>query len=72
MDRVMSEQIFEHLEQQVDRLVERCQRLQNENQKLLKREAEWKSERAQLLQTRDSTRSKVEAMISRLKAMEQQ
>jgi len=68
----MSEQIFEHLEQQVDRLVERCQQLQNENQKLLKREAEWKSERAQLLQTRDSTRSKVEAMISRLKAMEQQ
>ncbi len=68
----MAEQIFEHLEQQIERLISRCQTLQQENAQLLKRDAEWKAERAQLLQTRDNTRSKVEAMISRLKAMEQQ
>ena len=68
----MSEQTFEHLERQIDRLIERYHNLQDENEKLLKRELEWKTERAQLLQTRNSTQSKVEAMISRLKAMEQQ
>ena len=77
LDWIMSEQIFEHLEHQVDRLIERCQhlseenqQLQQENQKLLERETEWRSERARLLQARDNTQSRVEAMISRLKAME--
>ena len=68
----MSEQTFEHLERQIDRLIARYHNLQEENEKLLKRELEWKAERAQLLQARNSTQSKVEAMISRLKAMEQQ
>ncbi len=68
----MSEQILEHLEQQIDQLIGRCQQLQQRNQLLEQKAANWKSERAQLLQSRDAIHGKVEAMISRLKALEQE
>ncbi|WP_207061596.1 TIGR02449 family protein [Motiliproteus sp. SC1-56] len=67
----MADQTFNHLEQQIERLVAEYQQLQKENRLLRQREAAWKSERAQLIQTQEATRGKVEAMINRLKAMEQ-
>ncbi|MEH6627463.1 MAG: TIGR02449 family protein [Motiliproteus sp.] len=68
----MSEQILENLEQQIDQLIDRCQQLQQRNRVLEQKESSWKFERNQLLKSRDATQGKVEAMIRRLKAMEQE
>lgn len=67
----MSENALQRLELQIDRLLQRCQMLEAENLRLQQRETSLVAERAQLLQVRDSTRAQIEAMISRLKAMEQ-
>ena len=59
------------LQQQVERLLEHCRHLQLENTRLQASEQNLKQERNRLLQVRDSTQKKLEAMIDRLKAMEQ-
>ncbi|MEH6470687.1 MAG: TIGR02449 family protein [Halopseudomonas sp.] len=66
----MSESTPTDLEYQVEQLLSYCQQLQQQNRQLLAREQTLKLERNQLRQTRDVTQKKVEAMISRLKAME--
>ncbi len=67
----MPDESLRVLEQSIDRLIDRCQTLEAENQRLKEKDAVMKTERAQLRQQHDNTRSKVEAMITRLKAMEQ-
>lgn len=66
---------FEHelkrLEQRVDALVRVCDQLHNENQSLKQRQDVLTAERASLLQKNEQVRGRVEAMIGRLKAMEQ-
>ncbi len=66
---------FEHelrrLEQRVDALVEVCDQLQKENRSLKQRQDTLTTERATLLQKNEQVRARVEAMIGRLKAMEQ-
>ena len=66
---------FEHelkrLEKRVDALVGVCDRLQDENKSLKQRQDVLTSERANLLQKNEQVRARVEAMIGRLKAMEQ-
>jgi len=66
---------FEHelkrLEQRVDALVRVCDQLQDENRSLRQRQDVLTSERASLLQKNEQVRARVEAMIGRLKAMEQ-
>lgn len=66
---------FEHelkrLEKRVDALVSVCDRLQDENKSLKQRQDVLTSERASLLQKNEQVRARVEAMIGRLKAMEQ-
>ena len=66
---------FEHelkrLEKRVDALVDVCDQLQNENQSLRQRQDTLTTERATLLQKNEQVRARVEAMIGRLKAMEQ-
>lgn len=66
---------FEHelrrLEKRVDALVEVCDQLQNENRSLKQRQDTLTVERASLLQKNEQVRARVEAMIGRLKAMEQ-
>ena len=66
----MSEPLLHNLEQQIERLILRCQSLEQENHRFERRATEWKAERARLLRLRDGTQAKVEAMISRLKDME--
>lgn len=68
----MSEHYFNALEQKIDLLLTRLQQLEQENGHLREREAKLREERAQLLQMHDQTRDRVEAMIARLKALEQQ
>jgi len=66
---------FEHelkrLEKRVDALVSVCDQLQDENRSLKQRQDVLTSERANLLQKNEQVRARVEAMIGRLKAMEQ-
>ena len=67
--------VFEHelkrLEKRVDALVGVCDQLQDENRSLKSRQDTLTAERATLLQKNEQVRARVEAMIGRLKAMEQ-
>ena len=68
-------EMFEHelkrLEKRVDALVQVCDKLQDENRSLKRRQDTLTAERANLLQKNEQVRARVEAMIGRLKAMEQ-
>ncbi len=67
--------MFEHelkrLEKRVDALVRVCDQLQDENKSLKQRQDTLTAERATLLQKNEQVRARVEAMIGRLKALEQ-
>jgi cell division protein ZapB len=67
----MNDHYFNALERKIDQLLDHCHRLEQENQRLRSQETQLKDERARLLQLNDQTRSKVESMILRLKALEQ-
>ena len=55
----------------LDRLVELCQRLSEENRSLRQSQEQLANERAALLAKNEQARSRVEAMIARLKSLEQ-
>ena len=65
----MIEQL-QYLEDKLDKLIALCSTLDKDNQSLRLRESEWASERRKLLIKNETARSKVEAMINRLKSME--
>ena len=65
------EQELKRLEERVDALVRVCDQLQDENKSLKQRQDVLTAERATLLQKNEQVRARVEAMIGRLKAMEQ-
>ena len=65
------EQELKRLEERVDKLVTVCDQLQSENRSLKQRQDTLTAERATLLQKNEQVRARVEAMIGRLKAMEQ-
>lgn len=67
----MTEHYFNALEQKIDQLLEHCEQLNQENIQLRAREQQLKEERAQLVQLNEQTQSKIQAMIMRLKALEQ-
>jgi cell division protein ZapB len=58
------------LSQQLDRLLEHVHRLNEENRSLRHSQEQLASERAGLLARNEQARSRVEAMIQRLKALE--
>ena len=58
------------LERQLDELIESCRQLSDENQALRNQQANLMAERATLIEKSELARSRVEAMIARLKAME--
>jgi cell division protein ZapB len=62
---------LKRLEKRLDELVVVCQKLQDENESLRTRQDSLTAERANLLQKNEQVRGRVEAMITRLKAMEQ-
>ena len=62
---------LKRLEERVDALVRVCDQLQDENKSLRQRQDVLTAERANLLQKNEQVRARVEAMIGRLKAMEQ-
>ena len=67
-----TEQQLRQLEARVDDLLRISARLRQENQSLHEREAKLVEERAQLLKKNDVARNKGEAIISRLKSLEQE
>ena len=58
------------LERRIDALIELCDDLIAENNALREQQASMVSERAALVEKSELARDRVEAMISRLKAME--
>jgi cell division protein ZapB len=58
------------LETQVDELIQTCDQLTDENQALRNQQSSLVAERAGLIEKSELARSRVEAMIARLKAME--
>lgn len=58
------------LDKRIDELVIVCDRLKEENRSLRQKQETLMSERAGLLQKNEQVRARVEAMVSRLKAME--
>lgn len=67
----MTESYFNALEQKIDQILERYNKLEEENQQLREKERLLKEERAQLSQLNEQTQAKIEAMITRLKSLEQ-
>jgi cell division protein ZapB len=67
----MPESQFKALEQKIDDLINLCTDLNRENVELKADVSGWQQERQQLVQRNETAMTKVEAMISRLKAMEQ-
>lgn len=58
------------LEQKIDELIRLCQELNRENKMLKAQSANWQRERQDLIHKNEMARSKVEAMITRLRTME--
>jgi cell division protein ZapB len=62
---------LKRLEKRLEELVVVCRQLQEENQLLRQRQDSLIAERATLLHRNEQVRGRVEAMIGRLKGMEQ-
>jgi cell division protein ZapB len=65
-------QPFKVLERKIADLIHLCDQFNSENRKLKVEALSWQHEREQLIQKTEMARSKVEAMIQRLKALEQE
>jgi len=59
------------LSTRLEQLIQRIEQLKVQNHLLLHSEQAWREERAQLIEKNEMARVKVESMISRLKALEQ-
>ncbi|MCQ2028037.1 TIGR02449 family protein [Stutzerimonas zhaodongensis] len=55
----------------LEQLIQRIEQLKVQNRLLLNSEKSWREERAHLIEKNEMARVKVESMISRLKALEQ-
>jgi cell division protein ZapB len=69
--KTMDEMELKHLEHRVDELLQRLAALKSENRSLRESQSALISERARLIEKTELARSRVEAMITRLRAMEQ-
>ena len=58
------------LEEQVNELLELCQRLGNDNQELRAQLQTLTTERSNLIEAKEKVRVQVESMITRLRSME--
>ena len=68
----MSTEPFGALEHQIDQLIYRCHQLEQENRTLRTQENSWRKVRTRLIEKNELARTRVEAMIERLKALEQE
>lgn len=61
---------MKELEKKIDELISLCRELNRENQSLKADNSGWHQERQDLIEKNELARTKVEAMIQRLRAME--
>ena len=66
----MSEDRFATLNDKVDDLITLCAEMKRENQLLKASESRWQSERKQLLDKNKETKTRLESILVRLKAMD--
>lgn len=66
----MAKEQLNSLEHQIDQLIYHCAQLEKENAGLRAKEASWIKERSKLVEKNEVARSRVEAMIDRLRALE--
>ena len=66
----MADNSLKDLEHKIDELVALCKQLNRENRALKSDNAGWRDERRDLMDKNELARSKVEAMIDRLRTME--
>lgn len=59
------------LERKITELIELCAILSRENRALRAQQQNWTTERAKLIEKNELAKSRVESMITRLKALEQ-
>ena len=67
---VYTETDLSHLEQRIDELIDTVGLLKNENTTLRQQKDTLNAERSQLIEKTELARSRVEAMISRLRSLE--
>jgi cell division protein ZapB len=67
----MSSPDWAALEKKVAELVDLCAVLSRENRALRTQQQNWTTERAKLIEKNELAKSRVESMITRLKALEQ-
>jgi cell division protein ZapB len=67
---VYTETDLSHLEKRIDELIDTVGLLKNENNALRQQKDKLNGERSQLLEKTELARSRVEAMISRLRSLE--
>lgn len=65
----MTDNLIARVDDQLDQLIELCEKLAKENHLLRTREENWQQERARLVEKNDIARTRVEAMIVRLKSL---
>lgn len=70
LDSPIEEISLRALEARIDELIGACRELTDENQALREQQTHLMAERAALIEKSELARSRVEAMIARLKAME--
>ncbi len=66
----MADNSLKDLEHKIDELIALCKELNRENRALKADNAGWRDERRDLIDKNELARSKVEAMIDRLRTME--
>lgn len=66
----MEQSELQAMAEKLDRLIERCRKLEQDNAAMRQLQDEWNRERAQLLQRNDQAKNRIEAMIGRLRALE--
>lgn len=66
----MSQTLVNSLEHKLNQLISLCERLDRENKNLREKESNWARERTRLIEKNELARSRVEAMITRLKSLE--
>ena len=66
-----SEEELQRLEIRVTELIQTCDQLKEENSLLKAQQQAYSGERAKLLERQEQARTRVEAMISRLKTLEE-
>ncbi|MBZ2169125.1 MULTISPECIES: TIGR02449 family protein [Marinobacter] len=66
----MEQSDVQALADKLDKLIEHCQKLEQDNAALRQLQDDWNRERAQLMQKNDLAKNKIEAMIGRLRALE--